>query len=161
MSRSSAGFEPYPDAAGVRDYLCERFGMPAEALAEHAFWWRRGTRSIWILRAGHAPPAEAAVEAAGLVAFRQAPPRGFPTSAFLRRFGHAATRAVVDVDWPSALRLMHGEGLAEDGYPERGGPYILRSPRAVLGRGWTREGVLRLDVPKGWRKQLAALEELN
>lgn len=159
MSPGSDVFEPWPEPGPLLEYLRWRFGVAADALAGHRFWHRPGSRSLWIAAREMKPPPDLPLEAVGMVAFRQPPPRGFPTSAFLRRFGHAATANVYDLDTATALRLMHGEAVAVEPLDERGGPYVVRCPRAVIGRGWVRAGALRLDVPKVWRDQLMPLAD--
>jgi len=159
LSRVSAAFEPYPEVDAVWTYLVDRYGLGPAVFAEHCLWHRPGAASIWIAHQDLAPPEDLRIETVGLVAFRQPLPRGYPSSAFLRRFGAEATRGCYDVDWPDALRLMHGQAIPRAPLDERAGPYVVRSPRAVLGRGWLREGQLRLDAPKMWRQQLMTLAE--
>ena len=161
MSPACAAFEPYPEAQGVWDYLADRFGMPVAAFAGYRLWWRaeRG-KSIWIARDTVEPPADLKVEWLGLPVLRQPLPRGFPTSTFLRAFGGAATRNCYDEDWDTALRLMYSHQIEREPLDDKGGPYIVRSPAGVLGRGWVRKGRLVLDTPKGWATQLLPRTEL-
>jgi hypothetical protein len=91
---------------------------------------------------------------------RQPLPRGFPTNAFLRRFGRQATRNVADVSWDTALRLMYSHQIEHEPLDDKGGPYIVRAPESVLGRGWVRKGRLVLDTPKGWAAALMPRTEL-
>jgi hypothetical protein len=160
LSRDSDVFEPYPEPEAIWGYLEERFGMDPAAFAGYGLWHRPGTKAIWILAGDVEPPADLAVEWAGLAVMRQAPPRGFPTSAFLRRFGHLATKNVYEVDWDTALRLMYNHQLEYPALDERGGPYVVRSPRGTVGRGWVRKGRLALETPKAWVNQLMPRTEL-
>lgn len=158
MSRVSVAFEPYPDSEAVWRYLEARFGLAHGSFTAHRLWHRPGVASIWIAHAACRPAPELRVQGMGLMAFRRPPPRGYPTSAFLRRFAAGARRNVYDVDWDAALRLMHEGSLALPPLDERGGPYVVRCGGTVVGRGWLRADGLRLDAPKTWRRQLLPLQ---
>ena len=163
MSRDFDAFEPYPEAADVWRYLEERFGMAPSLFGHHRLWWRKGgkrEKPIWIAHEDCVLPKDMKVDWAGLMVMRQPPPRGFPTNVFLRRFGAAASRNVVDVGWDTALRLMYNHQIEHEPLDEKGGPYIIRSSRVVLGRGWVRKGRLVLETPKGWQNQLMPRTEL-
>ncbi len=115
---------------------------------------------MWIAHEACTPPDDLRIEWVGLPVLRQPLPRGFPTNVFLRRFGDAATRGVCDVDWDTALRLMYDHQVEHAAPDDRGGPYVVRSPAGVLGRGWVRKGRLLLETPKGWATQLMPPVEL-
>ena len=160
MSRGSDVYRPYPDAEGVWTYLEERFGMDRSIFADHCLWQRGERKAVWLLHRNAEPPADLKVDWPGLALLRQPLPRGFPTNAFLRRFGHLATANCFDVDWDTALRLMYNHQLERAPLDERGGPYIIRSPLGSIGRGWVRHGRLVLDTPKAWVNQLLPRTEL-
>lgn len=157
MSRVCVAFEPYPDSEAVWGYLERRFGLARETFTAHRLWHRPGVASVWIAHAACRPPHELRVQGLGLMAFRRPPPRGYPTSAFLRRFGAGARRNAYDLDWEAALALMHERSLPVTALDERGGPYVLRCGETVIGRGWVRDNALRLDAPRIWRRQLLPL----
>ena len=161
MSQDSGGFEPYPHAESVWTYLEDRFGIPRETFAEHRLWWRSGSgKVLWLAHCAVTPADGVALEWLGLPLMRQELPRGFPTNAFLRRFGGAATRNCFDEDWDTALRLMYDHQIERAPLDDKGGPYIVRSPAGVLGRGWVRKGRLLVENPKGWAAQLLPRTEL-
>lgn len=160
MSRGSGAFRPYPDAEGVWAYLEERFGMDRAGFADYRLWQRGERKAVWLLHSAAEPPADLEVAWPGLAVLRQPLPRGFPTNAFLRRFGHLATRNCFEVDRDTALRLMYDHQIEREPLDERGGPYIIRSPLGPLGRGWIRHGRLLLETPKGWAAQLLPRTEL-
>ncbi|HKJ70327.1 MAG TPA: hypothetical protein VKA55_01045 [Gammaproteobacteria bacterium] len=160
MSPASDVFEPYPQAEAVWSYLEQRFGMDPAAFADHRLWQRAAHKGVWLLHAAAEPATDIKVDWPGLAVLRQPLPRGFPTNAFLRRFGFAATRSCVDVDWDTALRLMYNHQIERDPLDDRGGPYAIRSPFGTLGRGWVRHGRLVLDTPKAWANQLLPRTEL-
>lgn len=161
MSPAFAAFESYSDAEAVWDYLEERFGMARTAFRGYRLWQRGQGRTVWILPETGEPPADLKVEWAGLPVMRQPLPRGFPTNAFLRRFGDRATRNVFDVDWETALRLMYDHQIEAEALDAKGGPYVIRSPVSPLGRGWVRKERLLLATPKGWAAQLLPPTELT
>jgi hypothetical protein len=157
LSRVSVAFEPYPESEAVWRYLAERFGLTKDTFAAHRLWHRPGVTSIWIAHAACRPASVLRVQGLGLMAFRRPPPRGYPTSTFLRRFGAGAERNVYDVSWEAALQLMHERTLAVRDLDSHSGPWVVRCGQTVIGRGWVRESVLRLDAPKTWRHQLLSL----
>ncbi len=157
MSRACIGFEPYPQASLLVDYLARLFGMPAASWEAFQFWHRPGASAVWIAHRSNALPSAVRVETLGLVLFRQPPPRGYPTTAFLRRFGFLATRRLFWVNAKAGEFLMHGQALAIPADRLQRGPYIVRTPQAILGRGWARAGRLTLDCAKEWRKCMTPL----
>jgi hypothetical protein len=160
LSRDSAGFEPYAEAEAVWAYLEQRFGMDRAAFADHRLWQRGANKAVWLVHRQAEPPADLKVEWPGLAVLRQPLPRGFPTNAFLRRFGHLATRNCFEVDWDTALRLMYNHQIEREPLDDRGGPYVIRSPLGPIGRGWVRHGRLLLETPKAWTNQLLPRTEL-
>lgn len=154
MSRVSAGFRPHPEPEALLGPVRDRFGFPSGIFAEHTLWHRPRAPAVWIVRQGCQPPEGIRVEALGLLMMRRPPPRGFPTTGFCQRFGGYATRNIYEFDQETALHLMAGGTLSVEPQDWQGGPYIVRIPEAVVGRGWVREGQLRLDCPKVWRHQL-------
>lgn len=157
MSRVCAAFEPYPESREVWRYLAARFGFAESDFAGHRLWHRPGIASIWLAHQDCRPTPGLRVQGVGLMAFRRTPPRGYPTSAFLRRFGARARDNVYDVGWDTAMALMHEVSVPMAPLDERGGPYIVRCAQTVIGRGWVRAGRLRLDAPRMWRQQLLPL----
>ena len=160
MSPSSGVFEPYADAEAVWDYLADRFGLERSLFAGYRLWHRQGGKPVWIAPEPGDDLSAIRLEWLGLPVLRRPLPRGFPTNAFLRRFGGAATRNVVDVDWDTALRLMYSHQPEWSAPDPKGGPYIIRTEASVLGRGWVRKGRLVLETPKGWADQLLPRTEL-
>ena len=79
-----AATEPYAPG-DLLDDLRARFGIPSEAFDGCRFW-RRDSGSIWVSDAATVLPDER-VEGVGVQVMRREPPRGQPSSAFLRRFG--------------------------------------------------------------------------
>ena len=119
MSPAFVAFEPYTHAEGVWDYLEERFGMPRSGFAGFRLWQRGAGKTVWILPCGVEVPGDLKIEWAGLPVLRQPLPRGFPTNAFVRRFGDRATRNAFDVDWDTALRLMYDHQIGRASCRER------------------------------------------
>lgn len=153
MPPGSDVFEPYPRAGEVWRYLRLRFGLDLRDFPGLRLWHRRGAATVWIAREECLPPSDTAPETIGLPLLRRPLPRGFPTTAFLQRFGLRAWRSVIHVADQWTETLMRGEPLPCDPGSDKG-PYIVRTPDAVLGRGWVRRSGLVLDVAKEWRRSV-------
>jgi hypothetical protein len=156
LSRASAAFEPLPaaQAEAVLDHLEARFGL-ADALADHRFWHRPGTPSLWLAHASLVPPPTLRTESVGLCAFRDPPPRGKPTNVFIQRFGHRATRGCVEL--PEALSgpFLQGDELSIADTESRGW-VIVRVEGRALGRAWLEAGRLVGEMKRAWREGLSA-----
>lgn len=156
MSRASAAFEPLPaaQAEAVVGYLDARFGLAA-ALAEHRFWHRPGTPTLWLAHAALVPPPTLRTDSVGLCAFRDPPPRGKPTNVFIQRFGHLATRGCVELPEALTVPFLQGEPLEFPDCAERGW-VIVRVEGRALGRAWVDAGRLVGELKRAWREGLSA-----
>lgn len=144
----SDAFEPHPDRAGLLSWLEWRYGMSPEAFADFEFWRRPGTGTTWIARAGVVQPTGMEVMTVGLVALRDPPPRAKPTSVFLQRFGHLATRSVQTIPDGALDGLLRGDPMpADEGLH---GYVVVRTERHVVGCGSVRGGQLRSQLPRAW-----------
>jgi hypothetical protein len=148
LSQDSEGFEPYGDTPALLDYLDGRFGLEPMLFAEHRFWQRTGSPAIFIAHARCRPVRGVATDVLGLLALRDPPPRGYPTTAFLMRFGMQATRNVYAIDTDTALRLLRDGAIPHLDPETPKGPWIVRTDHAVVGRAWVRDGQLVGEIPK-------------
>ncbi len=155
MSQGLDAFEPLPREHEVFGYLIDKFGFRKQDFRPYRLWHRPGHASIWMSRTECLPCSEVKVHSVGILLFRKMPPRGFPTTAFILRFGHLAGRSVLDLSWDQALDLMLGKSIPDPGGSQGKGPYVLRTLGRGLGRGWIGQSELKLDVPKIWKAQLA------
>jgi NOL1/NOP2/fmu family ribosome biogenesis protein len=138
----------------VLDWWDERFGVPPETFDGCSFW-EKGAGKIWVF-AGDAPD-ETTVEGLGMTFLRTRQEHWKPTTVAVQRFGHHATRNVVDLSPGEATRFAAGEDqpIAWDG--DWG--YLIATrevagDRAPLGVGLYLHGELRSVVPKGTQESL-------
>ncbi|MEZ4467195.1 MAG: hypothetical protein R3F60_33040 [bacterium] len=147
--RAAAFFTPWADPEGLLVWLEATFGLPRALFEGHRFWLRSDSGTLWLADAATFPPPGVRLDAFGMLAFRDPPPRGRPTNVFALRFGAHATRSVLDLDAADARRLLAGEPVAVTDAGEAGWR-ILRGPGQVLGMGRVAEGALRSELPRSW-----------
>ncbi|GAB3027279.1 DUF7122 family protein [Natronobiforma cellulositropha] len=138
----------------VCTYFEERFGMPLETFEEYTFW-EKGSGRIWIY-AGEAP-TPTSVEALGMTCLRTRQEHWKPTTDFVARFGHHATRCVIDLTREQAARFVRGEDqeLPWDGdWGYLIAACELAGEREPLGVGLYVHGEFRSMVPKGRQRAL-------
>lgn len=154
MSRVFAAFEPHPEATSILEWFEWRFGLSADVFADHRLWHRPGSPAIWIAAVDCAPPPgfDGIVQAVGMIALRDPPPRGKPSSVFLSRFGARATRNVYDLDPGDAQRFLAGEPLAITPRDEARGYCVVRGAGRVLGCGRISGETLYSEIPRSWRE---------
>jgi len=144
-----------PSRDGVLAWWTERFGIPADAFAEHTFW-EKGNGKPWVLAGDAADPSD--VEALGMTALRTRQEHWKPTTDAVQRFGHHATRNVIDLEPAEARRFVAGEDQAIERWDGDWGYLIaaheVAGDRAILGVGLYVHGELRSMVPKGRRREL-------
>ena len=150
MSRSYAAFEKTAETPVLLSFLEGELGLSPHVFAHHTFWQRKGAAAIWVATSDCSPPPKTSIEAIGILAFRRTPPRGFPTNAFLRRFGATASRRVVMLEETRAMRFLAGEALEIPDGKERG-YCLVRTDTAVVGRGRWDHGILHSEVPRALR----------
>ncbi len=139
-------FEPHADRAGLLAWIEARFGIPPAAFDDFDLL-RRG-KTTWLARRGVVPPTGVEVLAVGTAVLRGDPPRIKPTSVFLQRFGHLATRAVQTLPDEAVGRFLAGEAFpADDGLR---GYVIVRTGTLVVGCGLARDGALTCQIPRAW-----------
>ena len=141
--------------AEVLDWWEERFGIEPATFDEFSFW-EKGAGKLWIF-AGESPDPTS-VEGLGMTFLRTRQEHWKPTTVAVQRFGHLATRNVVDLSADEAARFATGEDqkLAWDG--DWG--YLIATRevaggRVPLGVGLYLYGELRSVVPKGTREELS------
>ena len=145
---------PEPEARAVYALLEGRFGLPRERLSAYRLWHRAGTPTVWIASVDAEPPRGPRVEAFGLVLMRDPPPGGKPTSVFVQRFGHWATRNVYALSDAQAHAYLRGEPVEVAAVDDGRGWAVARWGSTVLGRGFWRDGVLESQLKKTWRADL-------
>ena len=138
--------------AEVLAYFAERFGIDRGTFEDYTFW-EKGAGRIWVFSAD--VPSPVSVEAVGMTCLRTRQEHWKPTTDAMQRFGHAATRNVIELDDASARRFVAGEDQALEWDGDWG--YLLAvheiaGRREPLGVGRYLHGELQSMVPKGRRR---------
>ncbi|MDL5361599.1 hypothetical protein [Halalkalicoccus sp. NIPERK01] len=137
----------------VLEWWDERFGIGPEEFEEHTFW-EKGAGKIWILHGEVPSPTE--IEGLGMKFLRTRQEHWKPTTNAVQRFGHAATRNVIDLDPAEADRFVRGEDQDIEWDGDWGyliAAHELAGEREPLGVGLYLHGELRSTVPKGRRRE--------
>lgn len=156
MSRSSAAFEPYTHAATFRAALERIWGFAPEVLDEYRFWQRVDGGPVWIAAASLEVARGELYESVGMIVAREGEhPERLDTS-FILRFGHLATRSLVQVDEVGVDRFLAGLTLEGISSERESGYVIVMNGQTVVGRGRVRDGRLIPELPKSWMVALGA-----
>lgn len=137
----------------ARDYLRERFGVPAEALADLRFLARRD--ELWMTTAVPDPEL-AAIRPPGLRALRRLHGDLKPTSTLLRQLASHLERCVVALSPDELHLLLLGRPVPcalEEGF------VALAFDGDILGCGRCARGELRCLLPTSQRKGLLEILE--
>lgn len=141
-------FELWADPEPVITWFEGYFGIDGARLRTLR-WWRRPGGTIWASSPGVELEGLAQVQTVGLVVMRKPPPRGMPSSAFLRRYVQGATRQVVTLDPSIAARFVRGEVVPVPAMATaEPGMVLVRVDATVLGRGRVRDDGLHPELPR-------------
>jgi len=142
--RPVATFAPYEDTDRLLAGFEAGMGLHPAIFAPFRFWQRTPRSSIWLTPADWQPPP-VPMDALGLLVLRDPPPHGRPTTVFALRFGHLATRGVLDLAPEHIQAVLAGQpiGLADTSTGWR----ILRWRGRAFGWGWLADGHLRPELP--------------
>lgn len=151
---ATGGDETSPSRASILRWWDDRFGIDP-GVFEGLTFWERGRGNLWVVRGDHPTPVRS--EGLGMVCLRTRGHDWKPTTNAAQRFGEAATKNVLALEWEAARRFVAGETQAVSWDGSRG--YVLVATdvggaRAVLGVGQSLDGELRSVVPKGRQRNL-------
>lgn len=132
----------------------DRFGIDSTVFDAHTFW-ERGEGNIWVFYGEVPDPSP--FDGLGMVCVRTSGHDWKPTTNAAQRFGHHATRNVLEVGGDAIDRFVAGETQSIAWTGDRG--YVLvatevAGERAILGVGQHLDGELRSVIPKGRRRDL-------
>ena len=138
----------------VLDWWNDRFDVSPETFDGLSFW-EKGAGKVWVF-AGESP-SPTGVEGLGMTFLRTRQEHWKPTTVATQRFGHRATKNVVDLSPAEAARFADGEDQELDWDGDWG--YLIATrevagERAPLGVGLYLHGELRSVVPKGTQEAL-------
>ena len=143
----------------VVDWWTDRFGIEPAVFERYSFW-EKGAGKIWIFNGEATDPC--AVEAIGMAFLRTRQDHWKPTSRAVSRFGHHATRNVIELSPDQATTFIAGD---DQDLPEWEGDwgYLIATHTVAgepvpIGVGLYLYDELRSVVPKGSRADLSPIE---
>lgn len=143
-----------PTRKAVLDWWETRYGIPPTVFADYSFW-ERGRGKLWLV-AGDAPDP-IAIEGLGMTMLRTRGEHWKPTTNAVQRFGHHATRNVIELSPSAARRFIAGEDQERDWDGDWGYLIVAQSVAGdpvPLGVGLYVYGELRSMIAKGRRREL-------
>ncbi len=141
----------------VVDFFDERFGIEP-AVFEPFTFWEKGKGKIWIF--ADDVPSPIRIEGLGMTVLRTRQEHWKPTHSAVQRFGHHATKNVVDLSSEAAAQFAQGEDQPVEWDGDWG--YLIAAhefagERVPVGVGLYLYDELRSTVPKGNQEALAVL----
>lgn len=141
-----------PTRRAVLDWWEQRFGVPPSTFDRHTFW-EKGAGKIWALNYELSGPIR--IEALGMPVLRTRQEHWKPTTDAVQRFGHLATRNVIELDEMQARRFLAGETQEVSWDGDWGyliGSHGIGGAPAPIGVGLYTYGELKSTIPKGRRR---------
>jgi hypothetical protein len=142
---------------GVLDFFADRFGVDPAVFDDFTFW-EKGKGKIWIF--ADDAPNPITVEGLGMTVLRTRQEHWKPTQSAIQRFGHHATKNVIELDGETAATFARGEDQELDWEGDWGyliAAHTVNDEREPIGVGLYVYGELRSSVPKGNREDLSPL----
>jgi NOL1/NOP2/fmu family ribosome biogenesis protein len=134
-------------------FLKDRFGIPEALFRDYLIFKRK--RNWWLLRAG--PLIESAaslkVSRTGLRAFQRVGGFVKPTTRMIQVFGHAATKARLELSLSQLSRVLAGEEIPAALDLEPGYVILTLGKNQILGMGLLINGRVRSQIPKKHLRQ--------
>lgn len=140
--------------------IVDLYGFGPDAFSAHRFWLREDSGALWISSAAVEAVPDTQVDAVGLLVTRD---RANPTrlsTAFVRRFGRQATRAVVTLAAEDTATYAAGQAVAWPADVPRT-PYCIvvgtltcadgTTPQVPIGRGRLHGSDVSSELPKASR----------
>ncbi|WP_348609025.1 DUF7122 family protein [Halobaculum rarum] len=144
----------------VLDWWDERFGIAPETFETHTFW-EKGKGKIWVFADDLPSPQER--EGVGMTVLRTRQEHWKPTTTAVRKWGHLATRNVIELSPGEATAFAAGH---DQDLPEWDGDWgyliathELAGDQVPIGVGLFLYDELRSVVPKGYQEELPDLGE--
>jgi NOL1/NOP2/fmu family ribosome biogenesis protein len=140
-------FVKYDERHYLFSYLEGRFGIPESVFDDYLLFKRK--KSWLILRdVPHIMNAsQLKVLTLGLKAFRKVGSFLKPTTKMIQIFGHAATKAKIEIDEKQLTKLLDGEELQVDLDVDMGYVILVLKKSEVLGLGFYSNGKVRTQIP--------------
>ena len=138
----------------VVEWFEDRYGIEPAVLAEYSFW-ERGAGKIWAFCGDLDTPVD--IEGLGMTVLRTRQEHWKPTLEAVQRFGHHATRNVIELTREQATQFVAGEDQTLDWEGDWGYLVVtheLAGEQEPLGVGLYTYDELKSMVPKGRRREL-------
>ena len=141
----------------VVGFFEERFGIEP-AVFESFTFWEKGKGKIWIF--ADDVPSPIRIEGLGMTVLRTRQEHWKPTHSAVQRFGHHATKNVVDLSGEEAAEFVRGNDQDVEWDGDWGyliAAHELAGEREPIGVGLYVYDELRSTVPKGNQEALSRL----
>jgi len=127
-------------------YLEDRFGIPERLFDGYVLFERRKSWSIMKNSTLLSPAAQMKVSKVGLKAFQKVGAFVKPTTRMIQIFGHAATKARLEIDAEQLKCLVDNEDLPMDLDLEKGYIILSLGRDIVLGLGFYGHGKVKSQI---------------
>ena len=142
----------------VLDFFEERFGIDPSVFEPYTFW-EKGKGKIWIF--ADDVPTPIRIEGLGMTVLRTRQEHWKPTHSAVQRFGHHATKNIIDLSAEEAAQFAQGNDQEYPAWEGDWGYLIatheLAGDRVPVGVGLYLYDELRSTVPKGNQESLSVL----
>jgi len=149
---NSENYKEYASATELIEYLILQYGLPDNSFEKYYFFQINKNKNIYMTTQGEF--AYTNITQIGLPIYKGDFPKGYPTNAFIYRFGKKARKNVITINEKELTTLLNREGVPYTAPEVNSGAQIIKTPNNIIGRGWTRQGLLYLDTPKIWIQNL-------
>lgn len=134
MSSNASTYLPLPATSPLLETLMSHYGLPGGLFDEYRFWERADSGAVSVAPAG-AEPGNYEYESFGMLVLRKGDRGSSASTAFLRRFGHMATRNRVDLEGAQLADYLAGGTIdcgADD--EDQRGFVVVVGPNGPVGR---------------------------
>ena len=139
MSNTASGYVPCPNTDQILAGLEFHYGIPPSAFDDWRFWSRMDSGVVSLAPADH-EPGDGVYESFGMMMVRRDDHPAAAGTAFVRRFGHLATRNTVQLEGAALANYLQGLPVDSGVADERRGFVIVVGPHGPVGRGlWRRD----------------------
>jgi NOL1/NOP2/fmu family ribosome biogenesis protein len=126
----------------------DRFGIPERLFDDYVLFERKKSWSIIRNGTSLAPAAQLKVSKVGLKAFQTVGAFVKPTTRMIQLFGHAATKARLEIDAEQLQRLVANEDLPMDLDLDKGYVILSFGKDMILGLGFYGHGKVMSQIPR-------------
>ena len=152
MLQNSENYNEYINYEELIEYFVKQYGFSKYIFDDYKFYQISKTKIIYMVQKFNISFSN--ITQIGLSVYKGDFPNGYPTNAFLYRFGKYATKNIISIEIDNLPILLDREGIKYFPNHPTFGPQILKTENNIIGRGWTRDGLLYLDAQKIWKQNL-------